>query len=128
MLNARKQTALSDAVAPQLVGHDHPWHVLQALQQPSEEALGGIGISPFLNKDIKHNAVLVDGAPEVVLSALDPDEYLIEVPFVPWPRSAATNATGKTLAEFLAPAPHRLVGDSNAPLGQEQLNIAQAEA
>jgi hypothetical protein len=117
MLDTGKQTALSDAVAPQLVGHDHSRHVLQALQQLSEEALGGIGISPLLNKDIEHNAVLVDGAPEVVLITLDPDEHLIEVPLVPWPWSAATNATGKTLAEFPAPAPHRLVGDGNALLG-----------
>ena len=39
VLDARKQLALSDAIAPQLVGHDHPWHVLQALQQPSEAQL-----------------------------------------------------------------------------------------
>ena len=128
MFDTRKQTALSDAVAPQLVGHDHPRRVLQALQQPSEEAVGGIGISPLLNKDIKHNAVLVDGAPEVVLNTLDPDEHLVEVPLVPRPWSAATNATGKTLAEFPTPAAHRLVGDGNAPLGQEQLNMPQTEA
>ena len=63
MLDIRKQAVLSYAVAPQLISHDHPWHVLQALQQPSEEALGGIGVSPFLNKDIEHNAVLIDGTP-----------------------------------------------------------------
>ena len=62
MLDIRKE-AVSDAVAPQLISHDHPWHVWQALQQPSEEALGGIGVSPFLNKDIEHNAVLIDGTP-----------------------------------------------------------------
>ena len=61
MLDIRKQAALSDTVAPQLVSHDHPRHVLQACKQPSEEALGGIGVSPFLNKDIEHNAVLIDG-------------------------------------------------------------------
>jgi hypothetical protein len=120
--------ALSDAVAPQLVGHDHPRHVLQAFQQTSEEALGGVGISPVLNKDVEHNAVLVDGTPEVLLNALDPDEHLVEVPLVPRPWAAAANATGKALAEFPAPAPHCLIGDSNAPFGQEQLDIPQAEA
>ena len=71
MLDIRKQAALSDTVAPQLVSHDHPRHVLQACKQSSEEALGGIGVSPFLNKDIEHNAVLIDGTPKIVLHALD---------------------------------------------------------
>jgi hypothetical protein len=83
MFDIRKQVALSGAVAPQRVSHDYPRRVLQALQQPSEEALGGIGVSPFLNKDIKHNAILIGGAPEIVLNALDSDEHLVEVPLVP---------------------------------------------
>jgi hypothetical protein len=39
VLDAGKKLALRNAVTPQLVGHDHPWHVLQALQQPSEAQL-----------------------------------------------------------------------------------------
>jgi len=58
-----------------------------------------------------------------VLNAVNSDEHLIEVPLVPWPWSAATNAIGKTLAEFPAPAPHCLVGDGKTPLSQEQLHI-----
>jgi hypothetical protein len=116
MLDTRKQPALSDAVAPQFVGHDHPRHALQAFQQTSEEALGGVGISPVLNKDVEHNAVLVDGTPEVVLNALDLDEHLVEVPLVPWSWAAAANATGKALAEFSAPSPHGLIGNFNASL------------
>ena len=72
--------------------------------------------------------MLIDGAPEVVLNTLDPDECLIKVPLVPWPWSSATKATGKTLAEFPTPAPHCLVGDRGTPLGQEQLDIPQAVA
>ena len=37
-------------------------------------------------------------------------------------------AVGKALAEFLAPAPYGLVGDDDAPLGQKQLDVPQAEA
>jgi hypothetical protein len=32
VLAARKQLTLSDAIAAQLVGHDHPWLILQTLQ------------------------------------------------------------------------------------------------
>jgi hypothetical protein len=55
---------------------------LQALQQSSEEVLGSIGISPVLNNDVEHNAVLLEGTPELVLHTLDPDEHLVEVPIV----------------------------------------------
>ena len=76
MFDTRKQTALSDPVASQLVSHDHSRHILQPGQQLSEKALGSIGIAPVLNEDVEHNAVLIHGTPEIVLRALDPDEHL----------------------------------------------------
>src|SRR4051794_19740360 len=128
MLDTRKQTALSDTIAPQLVSHDHSRHILQPRQQPPQETLGSIGIAPVLNKDVEHNAVLIHGAPEIVLHALDPEEHLVEIPLVPGPRPAAAQAVGEALAEFPAPPPHGLIGDDNASLSQKQLNITQAEA
>ena len=59
----------------------------------------------------------------------DGDEAVgIHMPFVTglWP--AASQVIGETRGEFLAPASHRLVGDDNAALGHDQLNIPQAEA
>ena len=66
-------------VASQLVSHDHTRHILQPCQQPPEEARGSSGSTPALNKDVEHNAVLIHGTPEIVLHALDPDEYLVEI-------------------------------------------------
>src|SRR5580658_4763752 len=111
MLNCGKQLTLSDAIAPQFVGHDHPRHILQTLQQPHEEALCRIGIPPGLNEDVEHNTILIDSAPKIVLNALDPDEDFVHVPLVPWLWPAATKAVGETRGEFLAPPSHRLVGD-----------------
>jgi hypothetical protein len=51
----------------------------------------------------------IDGAPEIVPHASNPDEHLVYVPLVPWPWPATSQAVGKALAEFLAPTPHRLV-------------------
>ena len=128
MLDAREQLSLSDTIAPQLIGHDHPRFILQTLQQPFEEALRCLGIAPGLNKDIEHNSMLIDGPPEIMLDALDTDEDLIHVPLVAgsWPTPA--QSVGKTRCKFLAPAPHRLVGDRNTAFRQDQLYIAQAEA
>jgi hypothetical protein len=116
------------AVASQLVGHDHPRHILQTLEQAPEETPGGCGIAPHLNEDVEYNTLLIYGAPQIVLHALDPDEHLVKVPLVarPWP--AAAHTIGKALTEFLAPAPNGLIGDDNATFGQKQLNVPQAAA
>ena len=127
MLDVGKQVALCHAVASQLVGHDPAAHIA-TLQQAPEEALGGFGISPLLNEDVEHNAVLIHGAPKIVLHALDPDEHLVQVPLVPGPWPSAAQAVGKAPAEFLAPAPNGLIGDDNATFSQKQLDIPQAEA
>ena len=115
MLDAGKQAALRHTVASQLVGHDDPRHILQTLpQQPLEESASRrwhrAGPEP---KCIERDTILIDGAPEIVLHAADPDEdhFSVHVPLVPWPWPAASQAVGEALAEFLAPAPYGLVGD-----------------
>ena len=107
VLDARKQLTPSDTITPQLVGHDHPWDVLQTLQKPPEEALRGAAIAPGLNQDVEHNTILIDRAPKVLPHALDPDEDFVQVPLVPWPRPVAAQAVSETRTEFLAPASHR---------------------
>jgi hypothetical protein len=74
--------ALSNAVAAQLVGHNYPRLIVQTLQQPFEEALRRLDIAPGLNEDVEHNAILIDGAPEIMLHALDADEDFVHVPLV----------------------------------------------
>jgi hypothetical protein len=93
--------ASSDTIAPELVSHDHSRDVLQTLQKPPEEALGGVGIAPGLNEDVEHNAILIDSAPEVMLHALDPDEDFVQVPLIPWPRPVTAQAVGEARTEFL---------------------------
>jgi hypothetical protein len=128
MLNLGKQLALSDAVAAQLVGHDDAWLILQTRQQSLEKALCGFGVTARLNQDVEHDPILVDGAPKVVLNTLDPDENLIQVPFIAWPRPAAAHTIGERRGKFLAPAPDRLVGHNDAAFSQNQLNVPQTEA
>ena len=124
VLDPGEQVALGHAVTSQLVGHDDPWHVVQAFQQAPEETLSGVGIAAFLNQDVEHNAVLVNGTPEIVLNALEPDEHFIHVPLVAGSRSPATQAIGKGLAEFPAPAPNCLIRHDYATLCQKQLDVA----
>jgi len=76
---------------------------LKAFQQPSKETFGCVGIPPRPNEDIEHDAVLIHGAPKVVLHALNPDEYLIEVPLVTGPRTAAAQRSAKVWPNFSHP-------------------------
>ena len=88
VLDAGKQLTPSDTMAPQLVGHDRPSE--RTAKRTPEEALRGVGIAPGLNEDVEHNAIVIDGAPEVMLHALDPDEDFVHVALVPWRQPAAT--------------------------------------
>ena len=104
MLDIRQQVSLRHAIASQLVGDDHSRHILQALQQTLEEAHGGFPVTPLLDQNIEDDTILIHGAPQIMLNALDPDEYLVEVPLVARPRTTAAQTISKALAEFLAPA------------------------
>jgi hypothetical protein len=128
MFDLGKQLAPGHAVAPQIIGHDHARDILQAFRQPSEQTRCDRGISPGLNEDVKHDAILVDRAPKIMSHTLDPDEYLVPVPLVPRSWSAASQTVSKGLAKFLTPPPNGLIGDDNAPLSQHQLNISKAHA
>jgi hypothetical protein len=79
---------------------------LQTLQQSFEEPLCSVRIAPGLNQDVEHNAILIDGALEIVLHALDPNEHLVQVPLISWSWPAAAHAVGECRAKLLAPASH----------------------
>ena len=63
MFNIRKPLAFRHTVAPQFVGDEDTWHILQARQQPLEEALRCPGIAAALHQNVEHDAILVDGTP-----------------------------------------------------------------
>ena len=101
---------------------------MQTFQQAPEETLGGFGIATFLHQDVEHNAILIHGAPEIMLHTLEPDEHFIHVPLVAGSRSPAAQAIGKGVAELPAPAPNCLIRHDYATLRQKQLDVAQAKA
>jgi len=82
MLHRGHQLAGSDPVAGQLIGHQHPRHIPQTLEQFTEKPLGCLGVSLRLHQDVEHVAMLVDRTPQVMGDAADRDKNLVEVPFV----------------------------------------------
>ena len=77
VLHMRQDLACGSGVALELVRHDHPRHILQALQQLAEEPLGGFPIALLLDQDIEDDTTLIHGAPQVMLRVL--------VQFALWP-------------------------------------------
>ena len=60
MFHPRQEFSLGGAVAFQLVGDKHPWHVRQAFEQLTKELFCGVLIPPVLHQDIENLAILID--------------------------------------------------------------------
>jgi hypothetical protein len=94
VLHARKELAFRCSVAGQLVGGDHPWHVVQAFEQFAEELLGSVLVASALHQDIQYIAILINGPPQRVPLPIDCEKDLIQMPFVSWSRTSAFQFIG----------------------------------
>jgi len=88
--------------------NQHPRYPALLGQQLTEEPLGGLGIPARLDQDVEDIAVLVDGPPQVVTTAGDRQEHLVEVPLVAGSGLAAAQAGRVDGSELGAPPPDRL--------------------
>ena len=83
-------------------------------------------VAPALNQHVENLALVVDGAPQVHPFASNPDHHLVEVPIArAW--AAPPQISCDPGPEFQNPAPHRFIGNLQAALGQEFLNVAVAQ-
>ena len=70
---------------------------------------------------------MVDGTPEIYPLAGDPDHHLIQVPSIARPETAPPQPSRDHRSEFQHPAPDGFIGDVEAPLGEEFLDVAIAQ-
>jgi hypothetical protein len=70
---------------------------------------------------------VINGAPQIHPLSGNPDDHLVEVPSIAraWP--APPQLSCDPGPEFQNPAPHRFIGNLQAALGEEFLNIAIAQ-
>jgi len=66
MLHPRQDLALGRAIALELIRDDHPWDVLQALEQLAEKLLRRVLVAAALHQNIEDVILLVDSAPQVM--------------------------------------------------------------
>ena len=84
-------------------------------------------VSSGLDQEIQDLPFTINGAPQIHIPAIDRDEYLIEMSacVCGWTRSSELSGVGK--AKFYRPAADGFVGDIDATLGQQILDILKAQ-
>lgn len=79
VLDARHDLPLRRAVGAQLVGDHDPRSPALPLQQLAEQPLGRLPVSPALDQNVEHDAVLIHGAPEIMRLAGDLERLFVDV-------------------------------------------------
>ena len=123
----RHHATVGRRVAAQLVGDQPAGHTALAFQQLPEEAFGRVPITSRLHEDVDHVAVMVDGAPEILLAPLNGDEQFVQVPRVAQASLPAPQRARIRRPERATPLANRLVGHDDAPLGEEIFGVAEAQ-
>ena len=95
--------------------------------QSAEKPLGCAGVTPVLEKNVNDIAILVDGAPQVVLFTSDLYEDFIDKECVSIARVLAAQAPGNLRPKLDAPEADRFTADGNTPFGEEVFDISVAQ-
>src|SRR4051794_30430572 len=127
VLDPGHQLLLGGRIARQLVRDQHARRPALALEELTQEALGGPLVAPALDQDVEYGALLVDRPPQPVLLARDLDLDLVQVPLVAGTGQPPADLVREALAELERPLPHGLVADRDAAGGQQLLDHPQGE-
>jgi hypothetical protein len=114
----RHDHAMRRPITAKLIGHQSPRRSSLALHQLAKKPLSGSAIATSLDQDIDHIAILIDGAPQILLPAADLHEDLIEMPRIAEARLASLGSGGIARTELQAPAADGLVGHLDPALSQ----------
>ena len=115
------------AVAAKLVRDQSARDIALAFQQLPEESHRCATISTRVHEDIEHVAILVHRPPEVLQATVERDEEFVEMPRVTLLPAPVPQRASVGRPERQAPLTDRLVGDGDAPLGQQVFDIPEAE-
>src|SRR5512135_2867490 len=99
VLDAGQDLPFRRAVGAELVGDQHPWHVLLGGQQLAQEPAGRVGVATTGDQHPQGDAALVDGPPQVPPLTFDRHDQFVEMPLVPGPGPAPTELVGVDRAE-----------------------------
>jgi hypothetical protein len=102
---------------PRPTGDQRAWLTpedCEATQHLTQKPLGCSSLSTLLDQDVEHLAILIHGAPQVVLPSPYLDEHFVDVPGIAEPALPALECSAVARSELQAPAAYRLVRRSHA--------------
>src|SRR4029077_18044564 len=123
MVAGKPEMLEGSAVGAQLVGR-HPRRREALL---AEQLDGRRPVSTTLYQDPEDLALGVNGTPQIHVLARDPHDHFVEMPAIARSRTAPSQAPSDRRSEFEHPTANALVGDVEATLGKQLLDIAIAE-
>jgi hypothetical protein len=126
MVAGKSEMSEGSAVGAQLVGR-HPGR-REALfaEQLAHQLDGRRPVATTLDQDLEDLALVVDGTPRIHVLARDPDDHFVEMPAIARSRTVASQAPSDRRSEFEHPTADAFVGEVEATLGKQLLDIAIA--
>jgi hypothetical protein len=115
------------AITLELIRDDHPWHVLQALEQRVEKLPRRVLIASALHEHIEHVIVLIHGVPQVMPLTIDGQENLVQMPFVARLKPPPSQPIGVVLPKLPTPLADRLVGHRDTAFEEDLFHVAVAQ-
>jgi hypothetical protein len=128
MFDAGEDLARGRTLAPQLIGHDHPWGIASVYQQLAEACLGGCRSALALYKHVEDIALLVHSPPAIALFTTDRQQHRIQMSHVARSRAPTAYLMGRGWPARPAPIPHRHVRQDDAAFGPQRCNVPATEA
>ena len=119
---------MGHAVAAELVGHETHRFLSLTLQELSKESPRRTPVPTRLDEEIDQVTVLIHRAPQILPLAVDRDEHFVQEPRIAESTLSALQPPGVIGAELPAPLPNGFVRHDEASLGQEILDIPEAQA
>src|SRR5207253_9457495 len=84
-------------------------------------------VAPALNQHVENLTLVINSAPQVHPLASNRDDHLVKMPAVARAWAAPPQLSCDPEPELQNPAPHRPIGNLQAALGEEFLNVAVAQ-
>src|SRR5262245_10316631 len=111
MFHSGQDLPFGRAITLELVRDDHPWHVLQALEQLTKKLLGRLFVAPTLHQDVEDVVVLLHGTPQIMAFAMNRQKHLVQVPFVAWLGASTLQPIRVVLPKLPTPLADGFMGD-----------------
>ena len=84
-------------------------------------------VASALDEYVENLALVIHGTPQIHPPSGDANHHLVEMPAIARSRAPAPQFARDEGTEFQYPAPYRFIGEVEPSLGQQFLDIAQAE-